>query len=182
MSNVLIGIIGVILFIGLALAGASFLGGTVTDGRTQSDAVQIVTSSQQMVGAVRMYRIRTQRNLPNALDNTSTLISAGILRVAPVNPIAPANIPFTVDAGGNLGSNRPTYVLMYLGQSERALKACIEIEIQNNRTDRIAASTMQTTIPFLTRATTSSAGCHRNLGFFGGNGGATGDYLAYFPV
>ena len=182
MSNVIIGIIGVILFIGLALAGASFLGSTLTDGRTQSDVAQLMTSGQQMVVATRMYRVKTGSQLPNTLDNANTLISAQILKAVPGNPIVPTNTPFTVDQDGSLTSQRPGYVLMYLGQSERAYNACIEIEIQAGSTDRLNKTTMQTTIAFLTRATKSKIGCHRNQGFFGGNGGAGGDYLAYFPV
>jgi hypothetical protein len=182
-SNVIIGIIGVILFIGLALAGASFLGGTLTDGRTQSDVAQIMTSGQQMAVATRLYRVKTGSQLPNTLNNPATLISADMLKAVPGNPIVPANTPFTVDQTGSLTAQRPGYVLMYLGQGERAYNACIEIEIQAGSTDRLAPGTMQTTIAFLSRATRSKIGCHRNQGFFGGNGGASaGEYLAYFPV
>ena len=184
MSNVIIGIIGVILFIGLSLAGASFLGGTITDGRVQSDVAQIITSGQQMATATRLYRIKTGSHLPNTLASAGTLVAAEILKATPNNPIVPANVPFTVDAnGGNSGaSQRPGYVLMYLGQGERAYNACIEIEIQAASTDRLDPATMRTVIAFLSRATRSKIGCHRNLGAFGGNGGSTGDYLAYFPV
>jgi hypothetical protein len=182
-SNVIIGIIGVILFIGLALAGASFLGGTLTDGRTQSDVAQIVTSGQQMATATRMYRVRTGSQLPNALNSASNLISAQILKAVPGNPIVQSNAPFTIDENGNINTTlRPAYVLMYLGQDERAYNACIEIEIQAGSMDRLAPGTMRTVIGFLSRATKSKMGCHRNLGSFGGNGGSSGDYLAYFPV
>jgi hypothetical protein len=182
LSNVIIGIIGVILFIGLALAGASYLGGTVTDGRTQSDVAQIITSGQQMAVATRLYRVKTGSQLPNTLGNAGTLVSAEVLKAVPNNPIVQSNVPFTVDQDGSLTGQRPAYVLMYLGQSERAYNACIEIEIQANSMDRLNPATMQTVIPFLTRASKSKIGCHRNQGAFGGNGGNGGDYLAYFPV
>lgn len=57
MSNVLIGIIGVILFIGLALAGALFLGDRFSDTKTESDVASISTAMQQVADAMNLYRL-----------------------------------------------------------------------------------------------------------------------------
>jgi hypothetical protein len=57
MSNVLIGIIGVILFIGLALAGALFLGERFTNSRNQSEAARFVSEGSQISKAYEMFRI-----------------------------------------------------------------------------------------------------------------------------
>lgn len=57
MSNVLIGIIGVILFIGLALAGALFLGPRFQDSTNNSKAAAVVQTMTQLANASNMYRI-----------------------------------------------------------------------------------------------------------------------------
>lgn len=59
MSNVLIGIIGVILFIGLALAGALILGDDFKSASTSSRAAAVVTQLQQVQSAVEMWRLKT---------------------------------------------------------------------------------------------------------------------------
>ena len=59
MSNVLIGIIGVILFIGLALAGALILGSDFTSASSSSKAAATVSTLQQVQSAIEMYRLKT---------------------------------------------------------------------------------------------------------------------------
>ncbi len=59
MSNVLIGIIGVILFIGLALAGALILGDDFRTASSSSQAAAIVGQIQQTTSAIEMYRLKT---------------------------------------------------------------------------------------------------------------------------
>jgi hypothetical protein len=57
MSNVLIGIIGVILFIGLALAGALFLGDRFSNTKTQSEAARYMSEGSQISKAYEMFRL-----------------------------------------------------------------------------------------------------------------------------
>ncbi len=57
MSNVLIGIIGVILFIGLALAGALFLGERFSNSRTQAEAARYMSEGSQISKAYEMFRL-----------------------------------------------------------------------------------------------------------------------------
>ena len=181
MSNVLIGIIGVILFIGLALAGAVYVGQLVLDGTTQRNAGVVTASVTQTAAAVRMYGMRNRRPLAPGTDAVDRLIAAGGMSARPQNPLVDADYPMVVDANGSLTGN-PAFVLMYLGQTSQARDACIEFEIANGHADRTATTTMEQTIAFTSRATTASPGCHRNAGAFGGNGGVAGDYLAYFPI
>ena len=185
MSNVLIGIIGVIFFIGLALAGASFAGALVLDGTTQSNAAQVTMVGQQTAMAAKMYRIRTRNFAPNALTSVDTLITGRVLKSRPANPLVPSNYPIIVGSAGGLSptdTTRASYVLVFLGQSEQARDACIEIEIQSGHADRIDPAVMEQSISLLSHATTQSSGCHRNNAGFGSNGGQSGDYVAYFPI
>jgi hypothetical protein len=182
-SNVIIGIIGVILFIGLALAGASYVGQLVTDGTTQRDATIAMTSLQQTATAVRLYAIRNHRWLQNGMNAVDVMVNNGVLATRPNNPITRSNFPIVVDVNGGLTSDRPAYVIMYLGQDESARDACIEIEMQHGNVDRTDPTVMQQTIPFVNRANKQKGGCARMPGAFGGvNGGATGDYMAWAPT
>jgi hypothetical protein len=58
MSNVLIGIIGVILFIGLALAGALFLGPRFQEARISARAAAEMQAVSQMANAVALFRVQ----------------------------------------------------------------------------------------------------------------------------
>jgi hypothetical protein len=58
MSNVLIGIIGVILFIGLALAGALFLGPRFQESSNSSRAAALSQSVFQVASAIEMYELQ----------------------------------------------------------------------------------------------------------------------------
>ncbi len=58
MSNVLIGIIGVILFIGLALAGALFLGPRFQEATTNSKAAASVQIMKQIADAANLYTVQ----------------------------------------------------------------------------------------------------------------------------
>jgi hypothetical protein len=57
MSNVLIGIIGVILFIGLSLAGALYLGGRFQDVAVDNHVAAISTAMEQVANATNLYRL-----------------------------------------------------------------------------------------------------------------------------
>ena len=68
MSNVLIGIIGVILFIGLALAGALILGSDFLDSSAASKGAAYVSQAQQVSNAVVMYEMKTGTYAPTTTD------------------------------------------------------------------------------------------------------------------
>jgi hypothetical protein len=64
LSNVLIGIIGVILFIGLALAGALILGDDFKAASRDSKVTNLIAKMQQMANGLDMYNIKTGRQFP----------------------------------------------------------------------------------------------------------------------
>ena len=66
MSNVLIGIIGVILFIGLALAGALILGDDFRTASSSSKAAAHISQISQIAHAASMYELKTGRRVPDS--------------------------------------------------------------------------------------------------------------------
>ncbi len=133
MSNVLIGIIGVILFIGLALAGALFLGPRFQAATNDSKASAIVMGLQQTVQAYEMRRVST--GLPMSADQgndlSQTLVSGGYLKSAFRNPINPSIGIIAVDAGGTQDAANPVgAVVMTLesGSNTTAKEVCRIIE------------------------------------------------------
>ena len=84
MSNVLIGIIGVILFIGLALAGALFLGPRFQEATSNSQAAAMMTQLKQVSDAVDMWKLKTgQASFSN--QDTTFLVPRFLKSVA-TNP------------------------------------------------------------------------------------------------
>jgi hypothetical protein len=84
MSNVLIGIIGVILFIGLALAGALILGDDFKTATASSQAAAAAQTMLQIQSAIGMWKVKTgQSSLPNG--NTAFLAPRFLKTDAP-NP------------------------------------------------------------------------------------------------
>ncbi len=182
MSNVLIGIIGVILFIGLALAGALFLGPRFQESTNNSKAAAAVQAATQVAQAANMYEVTKGAFIPNALNGADVLKNEGYLKSVPVNPLVATNTPFTIASTGGLTATRPSFVLMYLGQGSVARDVCIAIERQMGKTDRLDPALMEEVTDFFQRAGPGKSGCHRNRGSFGGNGGQTGDYLLYYSI
>ncbi len=82
MSNVLIGIIGVILFIGLALAGALFLGPRFQESTNNSKAAAMVQAVSQVAHAANMYQLQEGKKIP---DGSPTLLAPGYIKTIPVN-------------------------------------------------------------------------------------------------
>jgi len=87
MSNVLIGIIGVILFIGLALAGTLFLGPRFQESTNNSKASAQIQAMQQIVNAIDMYRVQEQGAVPDGIGIGDTgsrqLVEGGYLKSVP---------------------------------------------------------------------------------------------------
>lgn len=87
MSNVLIGIIGVILFIGLALAGALFLGPRFQESRTNAITSAQVQSLQQLANAANLY-MSTENGViddPTGVVPSMDLVTKGYLKTVPVD-------------------------------------------------------------------------------------------------
>ena len=91
MSNVLIGIIGVILFIGLALAGALFLGPRFQESANNSKASAVVQAVSQISNATTMKTL--QEGSPVMAGTTpADLVGGGYLKSEPGNPTGAGSI------------------------------------------------------------------------------------------
>jgi hypothetical protein len=131
-SNVLIGIIGVILFIALAMAGAMFLGPQFQRAFVNSKAMTLSQMASQINMALSMRR--TDAGIPFvARASVLGLQQAGYLKSLPVNPyVGEGGFPFRVLYSGDLGS--PLYyadvVFVSLGHSEDVEEVCTAINRQ----------------------------------------------------
>ena len=83
MSNVLIGIIGVILFIGLALAGALFLGPRFQDSSNNSKAAAVLSQTKQVADAAALYRVQEGVEFPTETVIDPAVLVPGYLKTAP---------------------------------------------------------------------------------------------------
>ena len=111
MSNVLIGIIGVILFIGLALAGALILGDDFRTASASSKASAATAQLQQLAAAINMYQLKTGRVMTalDYRDNGTTLLMPRFLKSMPINP-AGGGLQAQDTAGYNNTAN-PIFIL-----------------------------------------------------------------------
>ena len=123
MSNVLIGIIGVILFIGLALAGALFLGPRFQESSNTSKAAAMVQSLAQISQAVNLYETHEGQDIP---DGPVTVLVPGYLKNIPTNPGWGSN-----PAINTAGSIR--YIFVDAGGSEAVCQAILRQTGQNEQ-------------------------------------------------
>ena len=86
LSNVLIGIIGVILFIGLALAGALFLGPRFQEATLNSKASATVQAVSQIMSAIELRNVSTGTPTIAASDTLGKLVTEGWMKSMPTNP------------------------------------------------------------------------------------------------
>jgi hypothetical protein len=120
MSNVLIGIIGVILFIGLALAGALILGDDFKSASSSSQAAALMAQLKQAADAAEMRRLKLGVGTTPATE-TSFLVPR-FLKTPAVNPTslgraAPTDPRWTVSFNNNLyadGFYEPIYAAKYV--------------------------------------------------------------------
>lgn len=133
MSNVLIGIIGVILFIGLALAGALLLGEDFKAANNDTKAAAVVQAMSQTANAVSMYTIKTgTKKTAENITGTSAMIPR-FLKAAPINPVT-KGIGITLgDQNGNVNSNPASSVHMLLGSNAEAKSVCESIQRQSGQ-------------------------------------------------
>jgi hypothetical protein len=180
MSNVLIGIIGVILFIGLALAGALFLGPRFQESTNNSKASAIVQATTQVAHATSMYTV--QEGV--APVDSASLVSSKYLKSLPSNQLSPAG--FTIlDDDGRTSDNplvpnaafKPAWVVTSAGTNAAV---CEAIERQTGNLP--SGSTFSTTVTgWLAYAGSRKVtGCYRNNN--GLPGGNASDYLVYSRI
>ncbi len=134
MSNVLIGVIGVILFIGLALAGALFLGPRFQEATINSKAATLVQQANQVAQARSMYKVQ-QGQEPT--DFSEAGLVPGFLKTRPVNPTNPDyNYNFIDQDGawaGPSGTGKPGYLVIagIGGDATVAAKICAAVSRQS---------------------------------------------------
>ena len=84
MSNVLIGVIGVILFIGLALAAAVFFGPSIMNSGEEARAASYINESTQIARALEAYAIDNGRYpLDPGVEPVTVLVNEGYLKTRP---------------------------------------------------------------------------------------------------
>lgn len=99
MSNVLIGIIGVILFIGVALAGALFLGDRFSMAANSSKASTMIQQLQQAANAASLYEVHTGSPINAGAVDTSPIMSR-YLKTAPQVLVDTGGGAYFYDAAG----------------------------------------------------------------------------------
>lgn len=141
MSNVLIGIIGVILFIGLALAGALILGDDFQNSSSSVRAATIASEMQQISNAIAMRNLKTGTTMSaaNYETNVASLVPR-FLKTAPTVPMTGLRY-LTVDRDG-FARDLPIHHLQARigpGDDPVAREVCREIEMQSGAADPDAA-------------------------------------------
>jgi hypothetical protein len=115
-SNVLIGIIGVILFIGLALAGALFLGPRFQEATQNSKTASISQAMSQMAKGAQMYRLNEGEPFP--AGSPTVLVNKGYLKSIPTNPLGNENFfDFRTASGTYTGNAAYALAGMNMGDS-----------------------------------------------------------------
>jgi len=132
MSNVLIGIIGVILFIGLALAGALFLGPRFQESTIDSKAAASVQALSQMANAANMYRLQEGR--PFQSGYIKPLADSGYMKTIPSNPVDIGGGFDARTSGGGVFEGDAAVIGMGVGQGDTASKICSSIARQAGQT------------------------------------------------
>ncbi len=136
MSNVLIGIIGVILFIGLALAGALFLGPRFQESRVNALAGAYASQLQQINAAIDMYEVdKGERMLASTYQTNMAVLQTGYLKTAPVNPVRPSFPYYTPDVDGTSSATPVDHVYTSAGTDAYARSICIAMERQAGSSD-----------------------------------------------
>jgi len=164
-SNVLIGIIGVILFIGLALAGALFLGPRFQAATIDSKAAAAVQGMQQLAHAMTLMRINEGKAydanlslLPGTNPETSP-VSRGYLKTLPKSPVNSAYDPFMVDATSNR-SGEPKFSVITLSPSGDTVGESVCLNIVR----RTGQDPEATVVPALSAIPDKPVGCIRLVG------------------
>jgi hypothetical protein len=171
MSNVLIGIIGVILFIGLALAGALILGDDFRSSTSESKAAAAIAQVQQASNAITMFNLKT--GAPYSQGTLGGLVPR-FLKTVPINPVDAGYAVDTRDASGN--------------QTGPAVMAAMGFPLTARNKDICLAAargtgmpmTSDTTVPTYSGIPTHQAGCYQPSVNFGGIN--TSMYVVYSRI
>jgi hypothetical protein len=159
MSNVLIGIIGVILFIGLALAGALILGDDFRSATNESKGAAAIQQVQQASHAISMHNLKTGTRYSQGTLNG---LMPRFMKIVPTNPVDPSFAVDTRDASGNQ-TGPAVMAAMGFPMNERNRQICLSVA-------RGTAMPLvnDDTVPTYPGIPTHQAGCYRSSANFGG--------------
>ena len=124
MANVLIGIISITLFIGLALAGAVFFGPVLANSGTNAGALQYLTAVSNVAGAVSVMNKETGQLLPAA--TSVEVLTPDYISSIPT--LANGASIVLVDATGAESTAAASYAAVDLGSTSVAQQACTFIQ------------------------------------------------------
>ena len=175
MSNVLIGIIGVILFIGLALASASILGEDFMTASATSRAAAVSSQMQQLSSGINTLSYRRSITLPANIGEgfAQQLVNYGAIKSIPRNPVN-NNAYFPVDRNAGTSGGPIGAIYTIIGTDSYARDVCFAIEEQSGNPNPEAA--ISTPVAFATKlAAQPRLGCLMNSSM--GN-----TYTAYIAV
>jgi hypothetical protein len=129
-SNVLIGIIGVILFIGLALAGALFLGPRFQESTNNSRASAAVQAVSQVAHAVNMRELQEGRPMMANESIAGQLINERYLKSLPSNPTGSSDVFLADVNGAGFGTGKALTVVMRMHEDGNGKAICEAIRRQ----------------------------------------------------
>lgn len=137
------GLIAVVLFIGLALAGATFLGPYFQRTAMQTQSVAVTTQMSQTAQAIQMYRLKTGQT-GIRLGDTSFLVprflKTAARNMSPGGVANPTDYKFVPHVNNDvLGDGNDegapltgAYIMMFLGTDTKARDICKAIADINN--------------------------------------------------
>ncbi len=128
MSNILIGIIGVILFIGIALAGSLILGQDFLTASSAGKSAGLLSITDQVVRARQMFEIRTGLEYH---DEFATPLAPRFITHLPVNPTNAANPFHFLDKHGR-SEGRQVILVTAIGANMPNL-TCLAVAEQANQ-------------------------------------------------
>lgn len=180
MSNVLIAIVGLILFVGLAIAGTMYLGDAWEQTRRESEAVQVLEQMNQVMSAVSLFQTERRVELFGGSDIRSILVANGYLKIYPISPIMSDDYIFQSSENVDSNSVIGDVVIAPLGDN---LFACQVINargrISNDRNDSLPEVSSATDIR---AGLTQQTGCFRVLQAIPAISSSAGDYVAYTRI
>lgn len=141
MSNVLIGIIGVILFIGLALAGALILGEDFMSASSSSKATAAISNGRQIAQAVAMHDLKTGRSLGYFQPDGSRTTPANLVPRYLKTAATPNNWHFHAAGSGRI------YAAADLPFTDENRQVCLEVQRQTGQISQDATDISTDRLP-----------------------------------
>ena len=184
MTNVLIGIIGVLLFIALALAGAMFLGPRFKEAQRNSRAMSLTQMASQIVVAMEIKRNDDGTPMP-ARQSMMVLAQKSYLKSLPINPyLGDGGWPFRALYSHDLHSAHyyADVIFLSIGHGLDAPSVCRSINKQSGGSDddipTLPLSSGSDIGPVMTRP----IGCFRMHDVGVPGEAAPGDFVVYSRI